>query len=1026
MDVSDDNDRLDDQIFVRNLAYDTTYEDLTKAFEVYGPLKRVSVALDKETNRSRGFGFIAYAIAEDANRALTAMQGKSLNDRVMKLELAAKRDSNALPSKKVDNGIADDDVSGNNKSTLNEIERLRREERKSRAMKNKAQHQEDDGENEDNEDMKNKNGTSVPTTLDIKHPNGVRPGLQLILFGVPSFLKKKDMQKLVVKVNRKTEIEMISQDHYLVNYLTVVSPAGKVFVLTAPNKAAVSKLITSFNDVSPNVMLKTISITSEDAEQNKKIKTKFHIRTLAQLTPPLYRKRHCRLIIRNLSFQASEENIADKLGKYGPLSEVSIPRKVDEREPTRARIKNKMVEGETRTKPIGFAFVTFLCTEDANNAVTACADAVASNKSLRICNREVAVDFCQSKDRYNTEIMLEGREKELDDIGVDQNDQNNANEKDENDENDEKEDEENDDQSMDASAAIDDNDSDQNSNDSSSSSDNDGSDSDSNDEDGEDTEESSKSPSKAPESDIKEGCTVFVRGLALNTDQREIRTRLKEFGRITMAIVVKDSKGESKGTAFVKFSTSSEARACVTASEASLGLLIENHKCRIDMAVEREQAALLKSEEKEKRDKRHLYLANEGLSFSRNDLNDMSVQDQEKRKLAQADKKKRLTNPLFFVSSVRLSVRNLNKSVDDQTLRTICFEAAQKGLQKKLVTEVDQETLLVAEGTPIIERTSTKKKIPEIKSKKALKSAKIMRDMQRLRDGVPQSRGFGFVEFLHHSHALACLRELNNNKAYSKYATTFSEEAMPQKGGGGKDAARPKASKLIVEFCLENFRKVSILKQREERQQERTKTLKDSKKADGNKGKDSPKKENVSDREKSKEKMKSIDQQDTIEAIGEDDEQVYREDGVTFADDGNAVGDTDGAFKSTAASIYQEIGQKKKQKAQERKERKKRNRQKGEGDNSGENVKMEQDNGDDANAEDAESKKLLTPAAKRRKQEARRREKIERREEKKNKKQKSAASESVAPASSGEKSSKKRGGMFSRIRAKKKAKKEEP
>ena len=47
------------------------------------------------------------------------------------------------------------------------------------------------------------------------------------------------------------------------------------------------------------------------------------------------------------------------------------------------------------------------------------------------------------------------------------------------------------------------------------------------------------------------------------------------------------------------------------------------------------------------------------------------------------------------MSSVRLSVRNLNKTVDDQTLRTICFEAAQKGLQKKLVTEVDQETLSI-------------------------------------------------------------------------------------------------------------------------------------------------------------------------------------------------------------------------------------------------------------------------------------------------------------------------------------------
>jgi hypothetical protein len=64
-----------------------------------------------------------------------------------------------------------------------------------------------------------------------------------------------------------------------------------------------------------------------------------------------------------------------------------------------------------------------------------------------------------------------------------------------------------------------------------------------------------------------------------------------------------------------------------------------------------------------------------------------------------------------------------------------------------------------------------------------------------LRGGLPQSRGYGFVEFAHHSHALACLRELNNsaNPAYSDLASSSSGE------GRGR---------LIVEFALENVRKV--------------------------------------------------------------------------------------------------------------------------------------------------------------------------------------------------------------------------
>lgn len=63
-------------------------------------------------------------------------------------------------------------------------------------------------------------------------------------------------------------------------------------------------------------------------------------------------------------------------------------------------------------------------------------------------------------------------------------------------------------------------------------------------------------------------------------------------------------------------------------------------------------------------------------------------------------------------------------------------------------------------------------------------------------------RGYGFVEFGHHGHALACLRELNNNVAYCDFSMSHANQDP------GK---RPR---LIVEFSLEDTRKVNLLKKR--------------------------------------------------------------------------------------------------------------------------------------------------------------------------------------------------------------------
>ena len=51
-----DIERKQNQVFVRNLAFDTTSEDLLELFQEVGPVKRASVAMDNEV--SKGFGFV--------------------------------------------------------------------------------------------------------------------------------------------------------------------------------------------------------------------------------------------------------------------------------------------------------------------------------------------------------------------------------------------------------------------------------------------------------------------------------------------------------------------------------------------------------------------------------------------------------------------------------------------------------------------------------------------------------------------------------------------------------------------------------------------------------------------------------------------------------------------------------------------------------------------------------------------------------------------------------------------------------
>ncbi|PKA53682.1 Glycine-rich RNA-binding protein 3, mitochondrial [Apostasia shenzhenica] len=66
------------KLFVGGLSYNTDDQSLREAFSGYGEVVEARVIIDRETGRSRGFGFITFTSGEEASTAITAMDGKVL------------------------------------------------------------------------------------------------------------------------------------------------------------------------------------------------------------------------------------------------------------------------------------------------------------------------------------------------------------------------------------------------------------------------------------------------------------------------------------------------------------------------------------------------------------------------------------------------------------------------------------------------------------------------------------------------------------------------------------------------------------------------------------------------------------------------------------------------------------------------------------------------------------------------------------------------------------------------------------
>lgn len=81
-------------IYVGNLSYKVTEEDLNEIFAEYGSVKRVQLLIDRETGRSRGFGFVEMETDAEEDAAIDALNGAEWMGRDMKVNKARPREEN--------------------------------------------------------------------------------------------------------------------------------------------------------------------------------------------------------------------------------------------------------------------------------------------------------------------------------------------------------------------------------------------------------------------------------------------------------------------------------------------------------------------------------------------------------------------------------------------------------------------------------------------------------------------------------------------------------------------------------------------------------------------------------------------------------------------------------------------------------------------------------------------------------------------------------------------------------------------
>jgi cold-inducible RNA-binding protein len=83
---------MSNKLYVGNLSFNTTENDLNDAFAAHGTVTETNLMMDRETGRPRGFGFVTMGSSEEANKAIEALNGKEMDGRALTVNVAKPRE----------------------------------------------------------------------------------------------------------------------------------------------------------------------------------------------------------------------------------------------------------------------------------------------------------------------------------------------------------------------------------------------------------------------------------------------------------------------------------------------------------------------------------------------------------------------------------------------------------------------------------------------------------------------------------------------------------------------------------------------------------------------------------------------------------------------------------------------------------------------------------------------------------------------------------------------------------------------
>ena len=83
---------MSNKLYVGNLSFNTTQNELTDAFSAFGTVSETNLMMDRETGRPRGFAFVTMGSSDEAQQAIAALNGKEMGGRALTVNEAKPRE----------------------------------------------------------------------------------------------------------------------------------------------------------------------------------------------------------------------------------------------------------------------------------------------------------------------------------------------------------------------------------------------------------------------------------------------------------------------------------------------------------------------------------------------------------------------------------------------------------------------------------------------------------------------------------------------------------------------------------------------------------------------------------------------------------------------------------------------------------------------------------------------------------------------------------------------------------------------